>query len=375
MAKEAPRKPSLIPAFLALLVVFLFGFLLFSDFDSEATRTEHTVNPPIELIEPQPPLTIIEDTNKTPSSEQVTEQEANAFIETLAKSQDESITINENDDQFVRHDSVIILPSLEHRITSIDELLADPNLTEDTPLTLHYTTNIEQQTTLAELSDQYEDQTIVLTIIDQNGQTHTKPLFELLNQSNIDLTAPITLLTQHKHSLQTTLSELSNIKDIDHKESVVATINHGIQKLSVKEIIQSGDMPDNALFYLHRVTDNDLQGLWGIIQAGLIEKFRQGVHIEGVTPNKDMVRAVIPANADEKLASGFSSFLGKILTQKVNSSYIYNFSTHTMNRDPNLIYPGQQLIMIHFAPEELKQIYQFFSDKRNQGVESFAIGD
>ncbi|HHA19508.1 MAG TPA: hypothetical protein ENK70_07370, partial [Methylophaga sp.] len=190
MAKEAPRKPSLIPAFLALLVVFLFGFLLFSDFDSEATRTEHTVNPPIELIEPQPPLTIIEDTNKIPSSEQVTEQEANAFIETLAKSQDESITINENDDQFVRHDSVIILPSLEHRITSIDELLADPNLTEDTPLTLHYTTNIEQQTTLAELSDQYEDQTIVLTIIDQNGQTHTKPLFELLNQSNIDLTAP-----------------------------------------------------------------------------------------------------------------------------------------------------------------------------------------
>ncbi|RKZ84065.1 MAG: hypothetical protein DRQ39_08750 [Gammaproteobacteria bacterium] len=329
----------------------------------------------MELIEPQPPLTIIEDSNKTPSSEQVTEQEANAFIETLAKSQDESITINENDDQFVRHDSVIILPSLEHRITSIDELLADPNLTEDTPLTLHYTTNIEQQTTLAELSDQYEDQTIVLTIIDQNGQTHTKPLFELLNQSNIDLTAPITLLTQHKHSLQTTLSELSNIKDIDHKESVVATINHGIQKLSVKEIIQSGDMPDNALFYLHRVTDNDLQGLWGIIQTGLIEKFRQGVHIEGVTPNKDMVRAVIPANADEKLTSGFSSFLGKILTQKVNSSYIYNFSTHTMNRDPNLIYPGQQLIMIHFAPEELKKIYQFFSDKRNQGVESFAIGD
>lgn len=375
MAKEIPSKPSLIPAFLALLVLFLFGFLLFSDFDSTTSRTEHTVNPPIELIDPQPPLTIIEESNQPPSIEQITEQEANAFIETLAKSQDKSITINENDDQFVRHDSVIALPNLEHRITSIDELLTDPNLTADTPLTLHYTTNIEQLTTFAELSDKYEDQTIVLTIIDQNGQTQTKPLFEFMNQEDVDLTAQVTLLTQQKHSLQTTLNELKNIKDIDHKKSVVATINHGIQKLSVKEIIQSGDMPDNALFYLHRVTDNDLQGLWGIIQAGLIDKFRQGVHIEGVIPNKDMVRAVIPADADEKLTSGFSSFLGKILTQKVNSSYIYNFSTHTMNHDPNLIYPGQQLIMIHFSPEELKQIYQFFSDKRNQGIESFAISD
>ena len=375
MAKATPNKSPLIPALLALLVLFLFGLLLFTDFDSKTTRTEHTVNPPIELIEPQPPLTVIRDSSKTVSREHVNEQEANAFVDTLAKPQDQSITINEHNDQFVRHDSVIALPDLEHRMTSIDELLADPNLTADTPLTLHYTTTVEQLTTLAELSDKYEDQTVVLTIIDQNGQTYSKPLFELLSQKDVDLTAPITLITQQKHSLQTTLAELANIKDIDHKDPVVVTINHGIQELSVKEIIQSGDMPDNALFYLHRVTEDDLQGLWGIIQSGLIDKFRQGVHIDGISPNKDTVRAVIPADADEKLTSGLSSFLGKILTQKVNSSYIYNFSTHTMNHDPNLIYPGQQLIMIHFSPEELKQIYQFFSDNRNQGVESFAVGD
>jgi len=375
MAKATPNKSPLIPALLALLVLFLFGLLLFTDFDSKTTRTEHTVNPPIELIEPQPPLTVIRDSSKTVSREHVNEQEANAFVDTLAKHQDQSITINEHNDQFVRHDSVIALPDLEHRMTSIDELLADPNLTADTPLTLHYTTTVEQLTTLAELSDKYEDQTVVLTIIDQNGQTYSKPLFELLSQKDVDLTAPITLITQQKHSLQTTLAELANIKDIDHKDPVVVTINHGIQELSVKEIIQSGDMPDNALFYLHRVTEDDLQGLWGIIQSGLIDKFRQGVHIDGISPNKDTVRAVIPADADEKLTSGLSSFLGKILTQKVNSSYIYNFSTHTMNHDPNLVYPGQQLIMIHFSPEELKQIYQFFSDNRNQGVESFAVGD
>ncbi|MDH5358810.1 MAG: hypothetical protein OEW63_09340, partial [Gammaproteobacteria bacterium] len=151
------------------------------------------------------------------------------------------------------------------------------------------------------------------------------------------------------------------------------TIDTGDQTLSIKDILQSGDMPDNALFYLHRVTKDDLQGLWGIIQTGLIDKFREGIHIEGIVPNKEMVQAIIPANADEKLASGFSSFLGKILNQKVNTSYIYNFRSHTMSRDPNLIRPGQQLILIHFSPQELSDIYQFFSDKRNQGVDTFAI--
>ncbi len=364
---------SIVPALLALAVLLLVGFLLFSDL--KISRTEQTVNPPIEIIDSQLPLTIIKSEEKTPSSEQVIEKEAAIFIDSLAISQEESITINENQDQFVRLDSIITLPKLEKRITTIEELLADQNISKDTVLTLHYTSDITQQTTLAKLSDNYEDQTILFTILDQNGQPQTKPLFEFLNQKEIDLTASITLLTQQKHSLQIKAGELIDIQNIDHSKSIAATINHGTQKLSINKIIQSGELPDNALFYLHRVTKQDQQGLWGIIQTGLIDKFREGVHIEGIASNKDSVQAIIPADADEKLSSGLSSFLGKILNNKVNSSYIYNFSTLTMIHNPDQIYPGQQLILIHFSSQELSKIYQFFSDNRNQGIETFAIGD
>ncbi|MFW5451860.1 MAG: hypothetical protein ACKE9I_09690 [Methylophagaceae bacterium] len=372
MEKLAQPTPLLIPAFLAVSVLALFGLLLFSDF--ELLRTEHTL-PPIEIVEQQPEITIIEQDDKPPSQQQVIEKEAVVFIEQLAEKQQHSIIINEQQDQFVRHDSVISLPNLEHRITSIEELLNDPKLTADTPITLTYTTHVERPTTLAELSDKYQDHTLVITVIDQYGQKQTKPLFEFLNQENVDLTAKIHHLTEQKHSLQTNLSKLATIENIDPQQTVIATINHGIQELSVKEIIQSGELPNNALFYLHRVTNQDQQGLWGIIQSGLIDKFREGVHIEGIATNKDSVQVIIPADADEKLSSGLSSFLGKILNKKVNSSYVYNFSTHTMNHDPNQIHPGQQLIMIHFTPQELSQIYQFFSSKRNQGVETFSINN
>jgi hypothetical protein len=178
----------------------------------------------------------------------------------------------------------------------------------------------------------------------------------------------------HKEQQQAVLAkDLNAITSIPHDQPITAIIHRGTQELSLKDIINNGEMQDNALFYLHRVTKDDQQGLWGIIQTGLIEKFRTGVHIEGIKANTDTVSAIIPADADEKLASGLSSFLGKILNDKVTSSYIYNFSSHVMTQDPNRIYPGQQLIMIHFTNAELTEIYRFFSDKRASQAQSFAI--
>jgi hypothetical protein len=121
------------------------------------------------------------------------------------------------------------------------------------------------------------------------------------------------------------------------------------------------------------VTDKDVQGLWGIIQTGLIHRFRQGLSLEGIEQNSAFVSVTIPADADEPLPTGLSSFLGKVLNNKVETSYVYNFHTESMGRDPNLIKPGQQLILIHFDNEELKQIYLFFAEQRNQNAQTFAI--
>jgi hypothetical protein len=373
MAMSKRIKASLVPALLAVGILIVVGTLLFSDL--KISETEQTIKPPIEVIDSPLPLTVIESEINTIPSEQIIEKEAAIFIETLAKPQKESITINENQDQFVRHDSTIILPKLEQRVTTIEELLADPTITADTPITLHYTTDITEQTTLAKLSDNYEDQTVLLTIVDPQGESQIRPLFEYLNQENIVLTAPVTLLTQKKHRLQINAKELKTISTLDHNQPVIATINRGMQELSINKIVPPNELPEHALFYVHRVTKHDHQGLWGIIQAGLINKFREGVYIEGIASNKETVQAVIPADADEKLSSGLSSFLGKILSHKVSTSYIYNFSTHIMSHDPNQIYPGQQLIMIHFSPQELSKIYQFFSNERNQGIVVFTLSD
>lgn len=372
MAKLSAAKPSLVPAILALCILIVLGYLLFTD--SHPSRTEHTLDP-IELIDPQLPVTIIEPENPAPTSDEVIEQEADAFVEALAPAQTDAVTtVTEDNDQFIRHDGTVSLPNLETRNTTIKQLLADKNLTADTQLTLNYIDKEEISTSLTELATSIEDHTVAITIISADGTLLTAPLAELLNQEAIDDSAAIRYIKETNISTQLTIGELAK-SDIDLDQNVVAIINHGAQEIAVKDIVQSAEFADNALFYLHRVSERDQQGLWGIIQAGLIEKFREGLHLEGVSPNKDLMHVTIPADADEKLSSGLSSFLGKLLNTKVTSSYIYNFSTETMGRDPNVIHPGQQLVLIHFSAEELKQVYQFFSDKRNQGIETFAISD
>ena len=325
-------KPSLLPAILALLILGLFGYLLF--IDSNPSHTEHTL-PPIEIMDQQqPPLTIIKGGPETISTMQVKQQEAEAFVNNLAPQKDEAINIAEGGDQFVRFDSVISLsgaPSLSSR----------------------YSADEQTSTTLANLKGDIEDHSTIITIIQPDGEPLTRSLADLLQLENIDLTTPIIYIG----------TPLSMSTDVQQQNI----------ELAIKEIIQSNNLSNDALFYVHRVTEDDIQGLWGIIQAGLIDKFREGLQLKGISRNKDFIQAVIPADADEQLDSGLSSFLGSILYAKVDNSYVYNVNTQTMGHNPHLIYPGQQVILIHFSPEELQQIYIFFSDKRNQDIETFAI--
>lgn len=372
MAKSARPSPSLIPAILALIVLIVLGYVLFADL--QPSRTEHTVTPPIEIEEPELEVITEESWPTAPSQEQIAVEEADSFVNNLAPSpaEDETVVITEEQGEFVRHDGIIAIPRLEHRDTTVGELLKDESLADDTPLTLHYIETEETQTTLRELDQRIEDKTQPITLAQPDGSRRQAPLADWLNDKSLKPDAPVTMISEKKQTRQMTAGELAE-SELAPSLEVNTTINHGIEELSVKEIVQSGELPDNALFYLHRVTEEDRQGLWGIIQSGLIQRFRQGLPLEGIAANKDRVSVTIPADADEPLPTGLSSFLGKILNQKVESSYIYNFSTHTMGHDPNLIHPGQQLILIHFSPDELKRIYLFFADQRNEQAQSFAI--
>lgn len=372
MDKPARPAPSLIPALLALLILIAIGYVLFADL--QPSRTEHTVSPPLELEEPELETVTIEGYEPTPERKQVMEQEAAIFVDELAPTPEEQevVTVTEDQGEFVRHDGTIAIPRLEHRTTTIGELQQDKNLAADTPLTIHFVEQQRTATTLEQLAKDSDDHQQIITIEHSDGSQMTGSLAELLSNEDLDLAAAVTLIKDQKRTQQLTAGELAE-SDIDASQQIIATINHGIEELSVKDIINTGELPDNALFYLHRVTKADVQGLWGIIQQGLIHRFRQGLSLEGIATNRDLVRVTIPADADEPLPTGLSSFLGRILSQKVESSYIYNFSTQTMGHDPNLIHPGQQLILIHFKPYELKRIYLFFAEQRDEQAQSFAI--
>lgn len=375
MVKSARPAPSLIPAVLALVVLLVLGYILFADL--QPSRTEHTVTPPIEIEEPELEIINEEPIAAAIDQQDIIKQEAESFVDNLAnatgkETRSSPVTVTEQQGEFVRHDGTIAIPKLEHRTTTIDKLMHDQTLDADTPLTLQFIETEKQTTTLQDLDNSTEDKTTKITLEQADGSRRQAPLADLLNDKKVDKNAPITVITEHQHTEDLTVGELTE-SDISPSQAVTATIHHGVEELSVKDIVQSGELPDNALFYLHRVTERDKQGLWGIIQAGLIQRFRQGLTLEGITRNKELAKVTIPIDADEPLPTGLSSFLGKVLNRKVASSYIYNFSTQTMGHNPNLIHPGQQLILIHFTSDELKQIYVFFAEQRDEQAQSFAI--
>ena len=49
-----------------------------------------------------------------------------------------------------------------------------------------------------------------------------------------------------------------------------------------------------------------------------------------------------------------------MISDKTSKSYVYNYENGKMGRNPDLIYPGQEIVIISFTPEELAEIYQHF---------------
>lgn len=369
MAQFARSGSAWLALLLAIAILMMFGYLLF--IDSKSVTKQEFVVPPIDLAEPNLPLETIEVDDNLPSQQQIRENEANAFVDNLAAEQEKVITINENEDQFVRADSIIALPRLEERVTTLEELMADDSLEDDTPLTLNYTEESRQQTTINEIAKREEDHIAPVTVVTESGEEITAPLTELLKRDDVDAT--VTEIRRVDKQRQITAGELADY-GIDKDQEMHVTINRGVQELAIKDILGDDMVSDNSLLYLHRVTEADRQGLWGIIQTGLIDKFRRGMHIDGLG-RQSTVSVTIPADADEPLPDGFSSFLGSILNGKTTTSYVFNFKTHSMGRDPNLIYPGQQLILITFTADELREIYLYFAERRSDSVKTFAVGN
>lgn len=134
-------------------------------------------------------------------------------------------------------------------------------------------------------------------------------------------------------------------------------------RIKLRELLDETQSDQKRIFYLHAVNVSDEQGIWGIIQKGLMGTFSKGIKLP--TANGTL-KALIPQDADEQLSSKESSFLGKLLNYKVLTTYVYNYEQGNIGKNPDYIKPGQQLIIVTFTEQELMSIYQHFIKQESQ---------
>jgi hypothetical protein len=144
------------------------------------------------------------------------------------------------------------------------------------------------------------------------------------------------------------------VKGQDH----VQVENHSVP---LAEIMRSAGKPIDrgSYYFMHKVTESDAQGIWGVIQADLMRRFADGVAISR-GEDSQQYHILIPKNADEKLDNGQSSFLGKVLYHKSQRSVIYNTWAGERRFGLDDILPEQDVVIIDFTREELIGIYQYF---------------
>lgn len=126
----------------------------------------------------------------------------------------------------------------------------------------------------------------------------------------------------------------------------------------------------DAVFYVHTVQPEDIQGIWGIVHGGILENFAAGVAVHR-GESTESYRVDIPRHADERRSDSSSSFLGKLIFDKTQKSYVYNYQTDRLGRNPDLIVSGQEIVIVSFTPEELIEIYKHFvQEEEDRGGDS-----
>ena len=230
----------------------------------------------------------------------------------------------------------------------------------------------------------------IKVLIEEEKTSITTPR-ELMRNRTIHPDTPIRILKEGGVIIETTPRKLmadssitpdTPVKIIEKVERVAVTTPEELQKRApspdtpIKVIVERpGEtvtlaqlLPEERglgedTFYIHAVTREDDQGIWGIIQHGLMDQFLKGIPVpvkEGV-PERRMLTLEIPENADERRGDGYSSFLGKTLDRKTRESHVYNYTSGRMGKNPNYIFPGQEVVISRFSKEELVEIYKHFS--------------
>ena len=333
-----------------------------------------------------------------------TEAEAKQYVEMLTATTPRTIPVDKAD-HFVTQEHVLsLVPEDMIESVSVGELAKDDALAAETPVTV--VREVEQIETAApeqliaefggdldtrlrvlvkydDSSDDAEQNVAVQSDTERDdagqsvaGQTDAEQgdtgqtvaptveqitVREALERLLAEPEKPISVIRTVRYFEVMTLRELLDTEEDADTFLNVITRPYRLEAATLADLLrrQKTENPD-SIFYLHTVQPTDKQGIWGIVHFGLIDNFARGMAVRrGEDVETYTVR--IPRDADERLHDRSSSFLGKLIDRKTKESYVYNFRDDRMGRSPDRVYPGQEIVIINFEPEELVSIYKHFA--------------
>jgi len=289
------------------------------------------------------------------------ENQAEAFIATLTETQSQAVSAK-NADHFVSKDQIIsLLPESTIELTTPRDIERNPALKPDTPITvIREVEQVESTTPEKLIAEAGGDLDKIVTILD--GDTERKlTVREVLQRYTENPDDPISVVKKVQYFEITTPAEIARDTTLaPDQELKIITKPYRLEAATIAELLmREGKFNPDSIFYVRTIRDTDVQGIWGIIHDGIMTNFAQGMAIRrGKQINNYKVE--IPRDADELLTDHSSSFLGSLIHRKAAESYVYNFKKNRMGQNPDLISPGQEIVIINFEPEELIGIYKHF---------------
>ena len=324
--------------------------------------------------------TAAQDAVDTAASE-TAKAEAKKYVETLTDTAPRTISVDRAE-HFVTEERVIsLVPEDTIENVSVEELARDETLSPDTPITV--VREVEQiETAVPEqlIADSGGDLDKTLRVQvtyddsqDEAGQEDSGPkvidqdtvaqitVREALERIRTEPEKPLMVIRTVRYFEVMTLKELLDSAQGDDAFLNVVTQPYRIASATLADLLQrEKEENPGAVFYLHTVQDTDNQGIWGIVHFGLTDNFARGMAIR-LGEDVETYAVEIPRDADERLDDRSSSFLGKLIDGKTKDSFVYNYRDNRMGRNPDRIYPGQEIVIIKFESEELMSIYTHFA--------------
>ena len=289
------------------------------------------------------------------------EKEAVKRIETLKGELKEPIDVR-SADHFVGAETILLKKDQRIIPTTPKALLEDPSIGPKTEIKVLVE---EEKTVITTPKELLANRTIrpdtPIRVIKENGQIIVTTPSELMADESITPDTPIKIIEKVEKVITTTPEELQETAPSPETRVLVVMETPG-EAITLSQLLPEEEATLVDTFYDHTVTAEDKQGIWGIIQHGLMDQFLSGIPVEtGADPKKRSVLTLdIPENADEPLEEGYSSYLGTLLVRKTRESHVYNYSNGRMGRNPDYISPGQEVVISRFSKEELVEIYRHF---------------